>query len=54
MTEEYLRLAEKFNLLVTGGSDYHGPTIKPDVSLATGKNNLKIKQLTLHDTIRRQ
>lgn len=54
MTEEYLRLAEKFNLLVTGGSDYHGPTIKPDVSLATGKNNLKIKQLTLHDSIRRQ
>lgn len=53
MTEEYLHLADKYNLLVTGGSDYHGPDIKPKVSLATGKDNLKIKQLTLVDTIHR-
>lgn len=53
MTEEYLRLADKYNLLVTGGSDYHGPEIKPKVSLGTGKNNLKIKQLTLVDSIHR-
>ena len=52
MTEEYLHLAEKFNLLITGGSDYHGPTVKPDVSLGTGKNNIKIKQLSLHNSIR--
>ena len=53
MIEEYLRLANKFNLLITGGSDYHGPTIKPDVSLGTGKDNIKIKQLSLYDSIRR-
>lgn len=51
MVEEYLNLAKKYNLLVTGGSDYHGPAIKPKVSLATGKDNLKIKQLTLIDKI---
>ena len=31
--EEYLRLAEKYNLLISGGSDYHGPNVKPDVNL---------------------
>lgn len=31
-TERFLRLAEKFGLLVTGGSDFHGAN-KPDVPL---------------------
>ena len=31
-------LAKKLNLLVTKGSDYHGPIIKPEVELGTGKN----------------
>lgn len=53
MTEEYLHLANKYNLLISGGSDYHGPTIKPDVNLGTGKNNIKVKQLTLLDSIHR-
>ena len=53
MIEEYKKLAQKYNLLISGGSDYHGPTIKPDVSLGTGKNNIKIKQLTLLDSIHR-
>ncbi len=50
-TEEYLALADKYNLLVTGGSDYHGSGVKPDVFLGKGKNNIKIKQLTLLDAI---
>lgn len=33
-TEEYLRLAEKHNLYVTGGSDFHGEKRKPDHPLA--------------------
>lgn len=49
--KEYLALAEKYNLLISGGSDFHGPTIKPDVSLGNGKNNINIKQLTLLDAI---
>lgn len=53
MTQEYLELAAKYNLLITGGSDYHGPEVKPKVSLGTGKNNLKIKQLSLVDSIHR-
>ena len=30
----YLRLAEKYGLYVTGGSDFHGPRVKPDIRLA--------------------
>lgn len=30
----YLSLAEKYNLHVTGGSDFHGEQIKPDIWLA--------------------
>ena len=33
-TEEYLRLAEKYGLHVTGGSDFHGEKNKPDHPLA--------------------
>ena len=33
-TEEYLRLAEKYGLYVTGGSDFHGEKNKPDHPLA--------------------
>ena len=30
--EEYLNLANKYNLLISGGSDYHGPNAKPDIA----------------------
>jgi len=30
----YLRLAEKYRLHVTGGSDFHGERVKPDIRLA--------------------
>jgi len=30
----YLRLAEKYQLFVTGGSDFHGERVKPDVKLS--------------------
>lgn len=30
----YLRLAERYGLHVTGGSDFHGERVKPDISLA--------------------
>lgn len=49
----YLEIANKYNLLISGGSDYHGPTIKPDIDLGTGKNNnIKIKSLSLVETIK--
>lgn len=36
-----LELAKKFNLNVSGGSDYHGTT-KPDIELGMGRGNLNI------------
>lgn len=36
-----LHLANKYNLAVTGGSDFHGAN-KPDLNLGVGRGNLKI------------
>ncbi|MFA6308799.1 MAG: PHP domain-containing protein [Clostridia bacterium] len=40
-TGNLLRLAVKNNLIVTGGSDFHG-TYKPNINIGTGRGNLKI------------
>lgn len=40
-TQYILTLAEKFNLLPSGGSDFHGNN-KPTISLGSGKDNLHI------------
>lgn len=37
-------LAEKYNLLTSGGSDFHG-VIKPDISIGSGRGDLRV---TLH------
>jgi len=48
----YLKIAQKYNLLISGGSDYHGKISKPDVEIGTGiGNNLKIKKLSLLNNI---
>lgn len=48
----YLDIANKYNLLISGGSDYHGKLVKPDIELGTGKNNnLKIKKLSILDKL---
>jgi 3',5'-nucleoside bisphosphate phosphatase len=50
---KYLEIANEFGLLISGGSDYHGINVKPDIEMGTGiKNNLKIKQLTLLNNIK--
>ncbi len=38
-TDQYLRLASDKNLLVTGGSDFHG-SFKADIALGSGKGDL--------------
>lgn len=46
-----LRLKEicrKYNLLPTGGSDFHGAN-KPDISIGTGRGGLRISSLLLKD-----
>ena len=49
----YLDIAKKYDLLISGGSDFHG-TVKPNVKLGTGiNNNLKIKQLSILDYIKK-
>ena len=36
-----LELAQKYGILPSGGSDYHGGN-KPDITLGRGKGNLRI------------
>lgn len=44
----YLDIANHYHLLVSGGSDYHGVSVKPDIELGHGKNNnIQIKELSL-------
>jgi predicted metal-dependent phosphoesterase TrpH len=45
-TGEYLSLAKRFDLLVTGGSDFHGLT-KPDIHVGTGRGDLKVSSALL-------
>lgn len=40
-TVYYFNIAEKYDLLPTGGSDFHG-SLKPDIKMGTGKGNLNI------------
>ncbi len=40
-TSDFLNLARHLDLLVTGGSDYHGLT-KPDIEVGTGRGNLTV------------
>lgn len=48
----YLEIANRYGLLISGGSDFHGKTVKPDIELGTGKdNNIKIKKLSLLDKL---
>jgi len=43
MTSQYKALASKYNLIETGGSDWHG-TIKPGINLGVGRGNLNVPQ----------
>ena len=41
-------LAQRYGLLTTGGSDYHGINVKPDIEIGTGKNgNLNIEDISI-------
>lgn len=51
----YKSVADRYNLLISGGSDYHGKLVKPDVKLGTGtNNNTKIRKLSILDEINRR
>jgi predicted metal-dependent phosphoesterase TrpH len=38
LQRHYVEVAAELDLLPTGGSDFHGPTVKPDIDLGTGRN----------------
>lgn len=46
--DKYLKLANELNLLISGGSDYHGINTKPDIELGCGK----IKELSILSKIK--
>lgn len=48
MTAECKALAAKFNLIETGGSDWHG-SIKPHIQLGTGRGTLVVPQQCVDD-----
>ncbi len=51
--KHYQEIADRFNLLVSGGSDYHGKSVKPEIELGRGKdNNIKIKKLSILEEIK--
>ena len=45
-TVRFLELAKQFDLLVTGGSDFHGLT-KPDIEVGVGRGSLKVPEQLL-------
>ena len=45
---EIRKLASKYDLLISGGSDFHG-TIKPKLEMATGYGKLFIPEDILND-----
>jgi predicted metal-dependent phosphoesterase TrpH len=45
-TAAYLDVARRLDLLVTGGSDYHGVT-KPDIEVGIGRGQLKVPEALL-------
>ena len=45
-TMRFLELAKQFDLLVTGGSDFHGLT-KPDIEVGVGRGSLKVPEQLL-------
>lgn len=47
------KLAEEFDLLISGGSDFHGEN-KPHIHLGTGKGNLHIPENILDDIKRKR
>lgn len=50
----YLDIANQYDLLISGGSGYHGQTVKPKIALGRGQNNnIKIKELSLLNHIKK-
>ncbi len=52
---DYLSLAVQNNLLISGGTDYHGVTVKPNIEIGSGINcNINIRELSLLKELRKR
>lgn len=40
-------LAEKNSLYISGGTDFHGPNVKPGINIGTGKGNMFVQESTI-------
>jgi predicted metal-dependent phosphoesterase TrpH len=49
-TLRYMKLAQKFGLMATGGSDFHGE-VKPNVALGRGPGHLNIPRSVLDELV---
>jgi predicted metal-dependent phosphoesterase TrpH len=51
--KRFLEIAKRYNLLISGGSDYHGGFIKKGVEIGdSSKEKVKIRELSLVDRIK--
>lgn len=46
----YMSLAKEFNLIISGGSDYHGPIVKPNIELG----NTNLHELEIVNVLRKR
>ena len=52
---EFLNIANDYDLLISGGTDYHGSVNKPYIKLGSGENNnVKIRKLSLVDELNKK
>ncbi|MDD4735875.1 MAG: PHP domain-containing protein [Kiritimatiellae bacterium] len=53
MRKRFRKLAEAFDLVETGGSDYHG-SLTPDLVIGRGFGNLQVEDVTLERLLKRR
>lgn len=50
----YMELVDKYHLLYSAGSDFHGEDVKPDITIAGGRNNLYIHDASVLSYIKKR
>ncbi len=50
--KKYFEMSQELGLLYSGGSDYHGVSVKPDIELGVGRGNILIKKLSVLDYLK--
>lgn len=45
--EYYASVAKYYNLLLSGGTDYHGEKVKPNIQIGTGRDNIYITNIPI-------